>query len=68
MIRRLLRWIMRAIGTYNPAPLDNGWLELGRGRLYVGTVDKDGKPTGDWHEIPGCTSFRIRTESEDSKP
>lgn len=68
MIRRILRWIGRAIASYNPAPLDNGWLELGRGRLYVGTVDKDGKPTGDWHDAGPCDSFRIRTAPQDSNP
>lgn len=68
LLRRILRAIGRAIASYNPAPLDRPTdYELGRGRLYVAAVDKDGKPTGAWHDAGPCESFRITLES-DSKP
>lgn len=67
LLRRILRSIGRAIATYNPAPLDRPTdYDLGRGRLYMASVDKDGKP-GPWHDAGPCYSFRITLKS-DSKP
>ena len=65
-LRRLLRGILRAISTYNPAPLDRPTdYELGRGTLYIRN-----ERTGELEKVGHCTSFRLslRTESKDSKP
>lgn len=59
-LRGLFRGILRAIGTYNPAPLDRPTdYDLGRGRLYVAAVNDKGERSGPWQDAGPCESFRI---------